>query len=92
MMQFTVQVRVQFKPSVFDPQGHAVEQAVHSLGYTEAGDFRIGKYMTFTVTAQDEAAAVQLVDDIGNRVLCNPVMERFEFEVTPAVEAEVGHS
>lgn len=82
-MRFSVEVRVQFKPSVFDPQGHTVEQAVHSLGYTDASDFRIGKHMTFTVDAGSVAEAEQLVEDIGNRVLCNPVMERFEFEVTP---------
>ncbi|MCL6454144.1 MAG: phosphoribosylformylglycinamidine synthase subunit PurS [Alicyclobacillus sp.] len=89
-MRFFVQVDVAFKPSVFDPQGHAVEQAVHSLGYTTAADFRIGKSVTFSIEAADEPAARAVVEQISLRVLSNPVMERFTYHLTAAGDDSSG--
>ena len=37
-------VFVTLKPSVFDPQGHTIADALHSMGYTGVGDVRQGKY------------------------------------------------
>ena len=37
-------VFVTLKPSVFDPQGTTIADALHSLGYTGVGDVRQGKY------------------------------------------------
>ena len=37
-------VFVTLKPSVFDPQGHTIVEALHSLGYGDVSDVRQGKY------------------------------------------------
>ena len=37
-------VFVTLKPSVFDPQGRTIADALHSLGYDAVGDVRQGKY------------------------------------------------
>ena len=37
-------VFVTLKPSVFDPQGSTIAEALHSLGYQTVADVRQGKY------------------------------------------------
>ncbi|QSO51777.1 phosphoribosylformylglycinamidine synthase subunit PurS [Alicyclobacillus curvatus] len=88
MKNWSVEVRISFKPSVFDPQGHAVENAVHSLGYKGAEGFRVGKYMTFQVYAPSQEAAEQLAHEVCDKVLCNPVMETYSFSLTEALPEE----
>jgi phosphoribosylformylglycinamidine synthase len=82
-------VFVTLKPSVFDPQGHTIVEALHSLGYDRVRDVRQGKYFEVDVQAgsPDEARAV--ARDIADRVLANPVIERFDIELDEA-EAAAG--
>ncbi|MFB5190876.1 phosphoribosylformylglycinamidine synthase subunit PurS [Alicyclobacillus fastidiosus] len=79
MKTYEVEVRIWLKPSVFDPQGHAVEQALHTLGYSEASDLRIGKYMHLTVQGESEQQAKTRVEEMCERVLSNPVMETYAY-------------
>lgn len=85
MKSFEVEVRVWLKPSVFDPQGHAVENALHLLGYDDASELRIGKYMHLTVRAESEAAAKERVEQMCETVLSNPVMETYGYELKEVV-------
>lgn len=81
-MTFDAQVRVWLKPSVFDPQGDAAENALHSLGYTAASGVRVGKYMELTVEAESEEAANEQLHKMCAEVLCNPVMETYAFTLS----------
>ncbi|WP_040290435.1 phosphoribosylformylglycinamidine synthase subunit PurS [Alicyclobacillus hesperidum] len=85
MKTFDVEVRVWLKPSVFDPQGHAVEQALHTLGFDGAQNVRIGKYMHLTVTGETEEEARKSVEQMCERVLSNPVMETYAYELKETV-------
>ena len=89
MNNWKVEVRVWLKPSVFDPQGHAVEHALQTLGYDSVADVRIGKAMTLSVSAETEAQARAKVDAVCSSVLCNPVIETYTFELQPVAEASV---
>lgn len=82
---YDVEVRVWLKPSVFDPQGHAVEDALHALGFEDANQLRIGKYMHLTVRADSEDAAKARVEQMCETVLSNPVMETYAYELREAV-------
>ena len=88
MTNWLVEVRIQFKPSVFDPQGHAVENAVHSLGHRSAEGFRVGKYMTFHIAAASKEEAEQVAHEVCDKVLCNPVMETYDFDLKPEASKE----
>ena len=46
-------VFVTLKPSVFDPQGTTVAEALHTLGYAAVKDVRQGKYFELDIDAQD---------------------------------------
>lgn len=86
MMKYQAEVRVWLKPSVFDPQGNAVEQSLHSLGHEGVEEVRIGKYLQLRVEAATAADAQRKVEAMCEAVLCNPVMETYDLTVTPVVE------
>ena len=74
-------VFVTLKPSVFDPQGRTIADALHSLGYTGIGDVRQGKYFEVEVDAASPDAARTIVTDIADKVLANPVIETHRIEI-----------
>jgi len=76
-------VFVTLKPSVFDPQGHTIVEALHSLGYGGIADVRQGKFFEIDVNAATPAEAEKLAAEVADRVLANPVIESFRIEVAP---------
>ena len=74
-------VFVTLKPSVFDPQGRTIADALHSLGYTGIGDVRQGKYFEVEVDAGSTEEAKRLVGDVADKVLANPVIESYRVEI-----------
>lgn len=87
MTRWKAEIRVWLKPSVFDPQGHAVEQALHSLGQDGVDEIRIGKYLELHVTAASRTDAEARVQQACETLLCNPVMETYAFTVEAGDEA-----
>jgi phosphoribosylformylglycinamidine synthase PurS subunit len=77
-------VFVTLKPSVFDPQGRAIVEALHSLGYGGVADVRQGKYFELDVDATTTDEAQRLATDVATRVLSNPVIESFRLEIADA--------
>ena len=76
-----VRVFVTLKPSVFDPQGHTIAEALHSLGYAAVSDVRQGKYFELDLNVPTSANAEQLATEVADRVLANPVIESFRIEL-----------
>ncbi|MGB0679757.1 MAG: phosphoribosylformylglycinamidine synthase subunit PurS [Polyangiales bacterium] len=76
-----VQVAVRLKADVLDPQGDAVRRALTSLGLTAAKKVRVGKLIELDIDAADSAAAKAKAQDMGRRLLANPVIEDFEVSV-----------
>ena len=85
-------VFVTLKPSVFDPQGKTVTDALHSLGYSAISDVRQGKFFEFDVDAATEAEARTVATEAAGTVLANPVIESFRVEIVHAVPASAGAS
>jgi phosphoribosylformylglycinamidine synthase len=76
-----VEVFVQLKPGMLDPQGATLEHALADLGYAGVEDVRVGKWITFHVEGADRAALEDRVDEMCRRLLANPVIERYRFRV-----------
>jgi phosphoribosylformylglycinamidine synthase subunit PurS len=74
-------VFVTLKPSVFDPQGRTIADALHSMGYTGVGDVRQGKYFELEVDAKSADEARSIVGDIAAKLLANPVIETHRIEI-----------
>jgi phosphoribosylformylglycinamidine synthase len=48
------------------------------MGWTNVSDVRVGKHIELTVDAEDADAARARVEEIGDRLLANPVIETVE--------------
>ncbi len=74
-------VFVTLKPSVFDPQGQTIAEALHSLGYSGVGDVRQGKYFELELAAASTDEARRLASEVADKLLANPVIESYRVEV-----------
>ena len=78
---FTARVKVTLRKTILDPQGKTIEHSLHSLGYKNISDTRIGKYIQFNVKANSKEEASVITDEACKKLLSNPVMEDYEFEI-----------
>ncbi len=76
-----VKIFVSLKEGVLDPQGKAVERSLHTLGYREVQDVRMGKYLEVHLNASSRKAAESRIREMCERLLSNPVIEDYRFEI-----------
>jgi phosphoribosylformylglycinamidine synthase len=84
MRAFRVEVRVMPRAALLDPQGQAVEHALHALGFGEVTRVRIGKHLVLEVTAPDREEAAARARAMCDRLLANPVTEDYAVLVEAA--------
>ena len=77
-----VKIFISLKNGVLDPQGKAIEHSLHSLGYDEAHDVRVGKYLELVVDADSRAAAELRIREMCDKLLSNTVIEDYRFEIS----------
>jgi len=75
-------VHITLKNGVLDPQGKAVEHALHGLGFKGVSDVRQGKYVELRLSGSDRAKAKAEVEEMCKKLLANTVIENFHVEVT----------
>ena len=80
-MKVLARIYVTLKPTVNDPQGATIMGGLKSLGFDGVQDVRAGKYLTVALEAVDQAAAQAQVDEMCRKLLANPVIESYRFEV-----------
>ena len=80
-MTMRARVFVTLKPSVFDPQGRTIAEALHSMGYAGVGDVRQGKYFELDLSTSEAGAARALAAEVADKLLANPVIESYRIEV-----------
>ena len=74
-------VFVTLKPSVFDPQGRTIAEALHSLGYLGVENVRQGKYFELDLATSETQQARTLAAEVADKLLANPVIESYRIEV-----------
>ena len=74
-------VFVTLKPSVFDPQGRTIADALQSLGYASVQGVRQGKYFEIDLGASSTDEAKRLATEAADKLLANPVIESYRVEV-----------
>ena len=80
-------VFVTLKPSVFDPQGTTVAEALHTLGYSSVTAVRQGKYFELDIDAGSADEAQRLASEAADKLLANPVIESYRIEIVTPSEA-----
>jgi phosphoribosylformylglycinamidine synthase len=78
---FQSTITVTLRKSILDPQGKAVEHAIHSLGYSSVEDVRIGKQIQLSINSASKQEAERITDDVCKKLLANMVMEDYTFTV-----------
>lgn len=69
------------KRAVLDPQGKTVQSALAHIGFNGIGAVHVGKYLEIELTGADKESARKQVDDACHRILSNPVIEDYRFEI-----------
>ena len=78
---YLAKVYVNLKPTVNDPQGLTIRGGLHELGFDNVSSVRSGKYMEIKVEESDRARAERQVQEMCQKLLANPVIEKFRFEL-----------
>lgn len=80
---YEAEIKVMLKKTVADPQGLTIKHALESLGFKNITEARIGKSVSICLDAKDKAQAQAQVKEMCQKLLANPIIEDFTFEVYP---------
>ena len=84
MSSFCVSVHVTPRRGILDPQGKAVESALHSLGFEGVSSVHVGRHIVIDTESASPDAAIASIKAMCERLLANPVTEDFEIESASA--------
>lgn len=87
MAAFLARVYVSLKPTVNDPQGLTIADGLRSLGFGEVEGVRAGKYIEIRLAADTADAARARIDAMCDKLLANPIIEAYRFDVEELVGA-----
>ena len=82
---YLARVYVTLKPTVNDPQGLTIRGALHSLGFADVESVRAGKYLEVSLAAKDRQKAEKQLAEMCRKLLANPVIEDYRFELEDLV-------
>jgi len=78
---YVARISISLKPTVNDPQGRTVLGGLKNLGFASVSDVRVGKYLEVRLDSQNRAQAEAVVREMCQKLLANPVIEDFKFQV-----------
>lgn len=74
-----INIHVMLKNGVLDPQGKAIGQALHGMGFDEVGAVRQGKVIELEVA---DGTDKKRIAEMCEKLLANPVMEDYTIEAS----------
>ncbi len=77
MSRFRVAVHVVPRRGLLDPQGKAVADALHTLGFRDVAAVHVGRHLVLELDARDAEGARAAAREMCERLLANPVTEDF---------------
>jgi phosphoribosylformylglycinamidine synthase PurS subunit len=78
---YLARIYVTLKATVNDPQGQTVLGSLRNLGFSAVADVRVGKYLEVRVDEADASRAEALITEMCQKLLANPVIEEFRFDL-----------
>ncbi len=75
-------IHVTLKQGILDPQGKAIKHALDSLGFKNAENVRVGKYMELDVKETDKTKAEAQVKSMCEKLLANTIIEEYRYELS----------
>ena len=80
MSKFRIAVHITPRKGLLDPQGKAVSDALHTLGFRAVKNVHVGRYIIIETDSYDAITAEEAVIEMCGKLLANPVTEDFEIE------------
>lgn len=80
-MKFLAEINIMPLKTLLDPQGKAVSSSMKNINLEEISNVRIGKHITLEVEAENENIANEKVKAACEKILCNQIMEYFDFSI-----------
>ncbi len=84
-MKIEASIRVTLKKTVSDPQGLTIAGGLEKLGFETVQNVRAGKYFQVTLEAESIESAKETVEQMCNKLLSNPVIETFNYQLKPEI-------
>ena len=85
---FLARIYVTLKPTVNDPQGETVLAGLKTLGFKSARSVRMSKYLEVRIDELDRQKAEAQVREMCDKLLANPVIEEFRYELSEVAAAQ----
>lgn len=80
-MKYRAEINVMPLKALLDPQGKAITASMKNVGLPEIQNVRMGKHITLDLEADSSEEATQKVEMACKKLLANPIMEFFEFQL-----------
>ena len=80
-MKFSIEIEVMPRKELLDPQGKAVTNGLHNIGFTSIDNVRVGKCITYETIAASESEAYSQAEEASKKLLANLVMESYTIRV-----------
>ncbi len=80
-MKFIAEIDVMPHRELLDPQGKTVANNMNHVHITGVEDVRIGKHIRLVIAAESEQAAHDKVKMACEKLLINPIMETYSFQL-----------
>jgi phosphoribosylformylglycinamidine synthase PurS subunit len=77
LTRHSLEIRIKPRPGLLDPQGKAIHGALHSLGWPNVGDVRVGKVIYLDIEAASADEALAAGETMCRKLLANPVTEDY---------------
>ena len=78
---YTAKVYIRHKKGILDPQGKTIQNALHAMKYSGAHDVKVGKLIDLKIDAKSMQAAKDQLNEMCKKILTNPVIEQYTFEI-----------
>ena len=84
MTRFRVALHIVPRRGLLDPQGKAVADALHTLGFKSVQDVHVGRHLVVELEARSAADAEKDARAMCEKLLANPVTEDFQIATVSA--------
>ena len=81
-MKYFAYIAIERKEAILDPQGKAIEHALDSLGFKNAANVRVGKYLELDLQELDKAKAEVEIKQMCEKLLANTIIEEYRYELS----------
>ena len=78
---YHAKITVTLRKSILDPQGKAIEHALHSINLLQVENLRVGKHIELNINTKNFDEAKKITEEACKQLLGNPVMEDYNFSI-----------